>query len=264
VRLAVLSDVHANLPALEAALAALGHEAIDQYVHAGDVVGYGPFPNECVERLAAVEAVGVVGNHDLVVLRRLPLETLPASARSVEEWTQRVLRGDARAYLSSLPLRTRTHGIELAHGSLDDPREYIARPREARRQLARLPAETVALVLGHTHRALAYREGARPVGFGSGGTLRLDGHGPWLLNPGSVGQSRDDLPRARFLVLDLDRREAVFHAIAYDLERCRRELRRHGLPEGGCWSPTRPHELLLEAAAARLRPVVRRISGWRR
>ena len=138
-RYGVLADIHGNLHALRAALSALGREGVDRYLIAGDLVGYGPNPNECVELVAGLDAVCVAGNHDLIALDRLSDERCPELARRSLRWTRTVLTDETRAFLASLPLRaTAPGGIVMAHGSLDDPQEYTRRPQQAVPQLTSL------------------------------------------------------------------------------------------------------------------------------
>src|SRR4051794_12052737 len=207
-RYGVISDVHSNLHALEAVLGALERERVDQIICAGDLVGYGPRPNECVERIASLEAPAVViaGNHDLMALGRLPAEGIAPLAKQTIDWTTEVLGEDARRYLEGLPQSQATDdGVVVAHGSLDDPVEYVFDAAAAREQLALLGErrrEARVLILGHTHRPHAVADDAEPP---PDGDIAL-GDRPWLLNAGSVGQSRERRALARALVLDLDRR----------------------------------------------------------
>jgi predicted phosphodiesterase len=201
---------------------------VDRYLVAGDLVGYGPFPNECVAAVAELEAPCVAGNHDLIVLGRLSDERCIPMARRSLVWTRRVLDDDAKAFLARLPLNAEEEGVVVAHGSLDDPQEYTLRPEQAASQLNRLERDQPAarvLVLGHTHRPWA-SDGS--VALRPRGALALEGP-RWVVNPGAVGQSRELLARARFAVLDLDAGTATYEAVSYDTGRTRRELRRHGL-----------------------------------
>jgi predicted phosphodiesterase len=257
-RYGVLADIHGNLHALRAVLSALGREGVDRYLIAGDLVGYGPNPNECVELVAGLDAVCIAGNHDLITLDQLSDERCPELARRSLRWTRSVLVDDARAFLASLPLRaTAPGGIVMAHGSLDDPQEYTRRPQQAASQLARLNEDgwdAHILLLGHTHRAWAFALGSgaiptrRPVS--------VSGGDPVLLNPGGVGQSRSWEPRARarFLVLDVRQELATFFAIPYELDLCRVALRRAGLSPRSCHIRPSP----LDAGRRRLRKATRR------
>ena len=253
-RYGVISDVHANLPALEVVVAELERAGVDAYACAGDLMGYGPQPNECVALVRQLGVACVAGNHDLIVLGKLSDDRCERIARESLRWTREALDDSAREYLDGLPSQLELPGgLVLAHGSLDDPQEYVLRPEQARVQLGRLaelyPAASI-LVLGHTHRAFAFDGAAAASGLGSHRDLALDGAGCWLLNPGAVGQSREPLVRARFMVLDLERRTATFRAVRYDVGRSRALLRREGLPAGSVHLP--PWRL-----KAVLRPAIR-------
>jgi predicted phosphodiesterase len=239
VRYAVLADIHANLHALDAVLAAVQAEGVDGYLVAGDLVGYGAFPNECVERIAGLDAACVAGNHDLIVLGELGDERCIPLAKTSLAWTRDVLSGDARAYLAALPRSLEAGPVVIAHGSLDDPQEYTRTPSQAIAQLAKLEREhpdARILVVGHTHRPWACDAGGRePDRRGSLGLPeeRL------LLNPGAVGQSRDFRVRAYYLLLDLDERVAEFRAVRYDTRASRDALRARGLsPRSNHLRPT--------------------------
>jgi putative phosphoesterase len=211
-RYGVIADIHANLHALDAVLAALDREGVDAYLCAGDLVGYGALPNHCVARVREIGAVCVAGNHDLIALGRLAGDRCIPLARNSLEWTREVLGREARMFLESLPLTDELDGIVIAHGTLDSPEDYVYTEEEARAQLARLPAGARGLVLGHTHVQ-----------------LRIPGR-PFALNPGSVGQSRNGETLARYAVLDGDTGRAALHAVPYDVAAARRALRDAGLP----------------------------------
>jgi predicted phosphodiesterase len=242
-RYGVLADIHGNLYALRAGLEELRRRGVDRWLVAGDLVGYGPNPNECVELVAGLDAICVAGNHDLIALGRLSDDRCIPLARTSLRWTRGVLGDDARAFLAGLPQRASVPGgVALAHGSLDDPQDYTVTPLQASAQLARLGADrTHVLVLGHTHRPWAFtagrgtKLGGRPLGARGGWTVRARGmvplpaREPILLNPGAVGQSRELRARARALVLDLEQRRACFLALRYDVNACRDALRRAGL-----------------------------------
>ena len=236
-RLGLISDVHGNLDALEAALAVLRSERVERYICAGDLVGYGPHPNECVEMVRALEPLCVAGNHDLIALGELAGERCDALARRTLRWTREVLDDKSREYLTSLPRMQVEDGIVLAHGSLNDPEEYVSYAEQATRQLHLLerthPSARV-LVLGHTHRPWAQAQRSGTLLAWRSGVLELPRAERLLLNPGSVGQPRERARVVRFSVLDLEDERATFFAISYPHRRCRRELRRHGLPAGSC------------------------------
>ena len=256
-RYGVIADIHANLPALETVTAALERERVDAYVCAGDLVGYGPQPNECVEFVRTLEAVSVAGNHDLIALGTLSTDRCERLARESLLWTREVLNEATRSYLAGLPLRAELPGgIVVAHGSLDDPQEYVLRVEQAAVQLGRLaevhPAARL-LVVGHTHRAFA-TDGERPSPrLGTRRCIGLAGTHRWLLNPGAVGQSREARLRARFMVLDLEQQEATFNAVHYDVRRSRALLGAERLPTRSLHLPPWRLKALLRPA---LRPMV--------
>lgn len=235
-RYAVLSDIHANLHALQAVLRALEGERIDAYLVAGDLVGYGPLPDECVQAVADLDAVCVAGNHDLIALGELPDDDCIRLARRSLRWTRATMSELTRARLAALPATAdAAGGVVVAHGSLDDSREYTTQPDQAVRQLARLEAEhdgARVLILGHTHRAWACDEHGALLRPAADGVLSLRGAARLVLNAGAVGQARERTVRARFLVLDTEGEQAVFHAVPYDVAACRRALRERGLPPG--------------------------------
>ncbi len=229
-RYGVLADIHGNMRALRVALETLEREGVDRYLVAGDVVGYGPEPNECVEAVASLDCVCVAGNHDLIAIGRLSDERCESLAQHSLRWTRRVLSEEARKVLGGLPLQATTDdGVVIAHGSLHDPQEYTTRPAQASDQLTRMTEElrgSRILVLGHTHRPWAFAR--RSGSLSTRGELVLPDEAVHL-NPGSVGQSRELRVRARCLLLELDENSATFFAPAYDVAGCRAALRHHGL-----------------------------------
>lgn len=213
-KIGLFGDVHANLPALEAVLAELTRRGAESYLCTGDLVGYGPHPNECIAAVRELDAVTVAGNHDLISLGRLSDERCIPLARETLAWTRRVLEPQHDEWLGGLPLRHDGDSVTLAHGSLDDPERYVAHRADALRVLHAAGSRTV--VLGHTHRPLDVRDGDRR-----------------LVNPGAVGQSRERRVVARGAVLDTGRNDVSFVGVPYDVERTRADLRRLGLPDGG-------------------------------
>lgn len=257
-RYGVLSDIHANLHALDAALRALAAERVDAYLCAGDIVGYGPMPNDCITTMSGLRAVSVPGNHDLIALGRLPIADCPPLARDSLTWTRGRLTASSRAYLERLPPVVATpDGVVIAHGSLDDPWEYVRHPMQSDAQLRRLRElypQARVLLLGHTHTQSAYGERSGVIEIGRSGVVDMSRDERYVLNPGSVGQSRDRTAATRFMVLDLDRAEVAYHSVSYDVRGCRSALRHEGLPAGSCHRgpPSR-----LRRHARRIRQVVR-------
>lgn len=235
-RIGLIGDVHANLPALRVALDRLRAEGVDAWVCAGDLVGYGPHPNECVETIAELDPTCVAGNHELMLLGAIPETRAGWLARRTIGWTRGVVRDDVRSYLAALPRTAALAGTAIAHGSPDDPEEYVRTDARAAALLGALGDERL-LLLGHTHHPWLYEAGAGrrfpPPGSTPGAVeLTLAGDGPALVNPGAVGQSREreHEPRARFALLDLGRGRVRYFAEPYDAAATRAALRARRLP----------------------------------
>ncbi len=227
-RVAVLSDIHANLVALDAVLAAVGD--VDAIWHLGDVVGYGPDPDGVVARLEAVGAVGVRGNHDAAACGGDEIEWFNPEARAAMEWTRDAISPATRAWLAALPERRVEGDFTLVHGSMRDPTwEYITSVPVARANLAIL--DTPYGLHGHTHVPVAFRDDdgrVVPISPAADSELALDGRA--LLNPGSVGQPRDGDPAASWLVLDTAAARCSWHRAPYDVAAVQRSMASAGLP----------------------------------
>jgi predicted phosphodiesterase len=229
-RVAVISDIHANYHALETVLAEIDGARVDAVWCLGDTVGYGPRPNDCCDAVQSRAEKALVGNHDLVVLGELAVSDFNDEAAAAATWTASVLKEHSRAFLARLEPCAALDGVELFHASARDPVwEYVLTEDAAQATLDLTEAPVV--LVGHSHVALALTldGGLVAGGLAPGGTeVQLSGR--WLLNPGSVGQPRDGDPRAAWLLLDLERRFAAFHRVAYPIEKTQGEMRERGLP----------------------------------
>jgi len=230
-RVAVISDIHANLPALEATAEAIARESPDEIWCLGDLVGYGAQPNECCAWSRAHARVCLVGNHDLGVLGTLELDDFAGDAAVAARWTRTVLDADAHAYLSAQGPSAVAHGVGLYHGSPRDPIWEYVLSWEAARDAIHDSGTEVTLV-GHSHVPLAIPDGERAAGGHAPGGTTIDlAGGRWLINPGSVGQPRDGDRDAAWLLLDLGSRRADFRRTPYDIERAQQAIRAAGLPD---------------------------------
>jgi predicted phosphodiesterase len=231
-RVAVVSDIHSNLHALEAVLAAIEAETPDELWCLGDLVGYGPRPNECCALIAQQADVCLAGNHDLAVRGTLDLDEFGGEAEVAARWTRDVLAPEAKEFLDQLEPAGAAHGVALYHGSARDPVwEYVLSDEGARATLEL--TESPLVLVGHSHVALQViqSEDALEGGVARAGTDVELQNVRALLNPGSVGQPRDGDPRAAYLLLDLDARRASFRRAEYDVERTQSEMRDADLPE---------------------------------
>ena len=228
-RIAVLSDIHANIVALDAVLAAAGE--VDGIWQLGDVVGYGPEPDAVVARLREVGALGVRGNHDAAACGGSEIDWFNPEARRAMEWTRRAISPATLEWLSALPERATIQGCDLVHGSFREPLwEYITSVPVARANLAVL--DSPIGLHGHTHMPVAFvDDGGRVevVEPGLGSALELRGRRA-LVNPGSVGQPRDGDPDAAYLILDPEAGTVSWHRVRYDVGAVQDSMRAAGLP----------------------------------
>jgi predicted phosphodiesterase len=231
-RVAVVSDIHGNLAALETVLAAVDADAPDELWCLGDLVGYGARPTECCETIAARARLCLAGNHDLAVVGKIDLLDFSGEAGVAARWTREVLSTTARAYLEGLEPVGSADGVSLFHASARDPVwEYVLSDEAAEATLEL--TDTPLVLVGHSHAALqvSLRDGVLDGGLAPAGTELDLAEGRFLLNPGSVGQPRDGDPRAAYLLLDLGAGWASFHRIEYDVARTQAEILEAGLPE---------------------------------
>lgn len=228
-RVGLLSDVHANLVALEAVLAALGK--VDALWVTGDTVGYGPDPGDTLALLRERGALLVQGNHDRAVATGEGLEFFHDRAADAAKLHQRWLSSEDRDALAALPTVVRADRFTLCHGSLRDPLwEYVTTARVAGATLKL--AETDHCCNGHTHVPALFQlagDNARATHITEATVYRLEER--TLINAGSVGQPRDGDPRAAYAVLDTGAGTATFYRASYRIDETQRRIRARGLPE---------------------------------
>jgi predicted phosphodiesterase len=232
-KVAVISDIHANRHAFEAVLEDVASSDAEELWCLGDLVGYGAEPDACVELARRHVAVCLAGNHDLAVVGELPLDEFTRGASIAAQWTAEVIGADNLAYLAELRPEGQEDGLGLYHASPRDPAwEYVLSALLAELCLDAQP-QRVSLV-GHSHVALAFvrHEGEPTTGEPRKEGAELDiSSGEWMLNPGSVGQPRDGDPRAAWLMLDLDARTVRFHRTDYDVAGAAAAIRGARLPD---------------------------------
>ncbi len=234
-RALIVSDIHANLPALEAVLddARGGYDAVWCL---GDTVGYGPWPDECIKRVREISAVTVIGNHDWAALGRMDVEDFNPEARRAVLWTAEHLSPESTEWMAGLPsVPVTQNGYTLTHASPRDPIwEYVIYPSVALANFENF--ETRCCLVGHTHvpalHLLAAGEKKTSVlapTFGRG--MPLDDNTRAILNPGSVGQPRDNDRRAAYAILDTQNGIWEPRRVEYNIEQTQRGMRQVGLPE---------------------------------
>jgi len=235
-RIAVISDIHANLPALEAVFEAIDEAGAEQVWCLGDVLGYGAEPDECADLVRERCDLCLVGNHDLAVLGALDIAAFSETAAVAVAWTRENVAERTLSLLRGLSPADRRGGIALFHASPRDPVwEYVLSAEQAD---ANLDAQGARIALiGHSHVSLFFarptadepQEEIRGAQAGDDTLLELAA-GQWLINPGSVGQPRDGDPRGAWLALDTDAQTARFHRVRYDVERAADSIAAAGLP----------------------------------
>ncbi|MGI8421088.1 MAG: metallophosphoesterase family protein [Gaiellaceae bacterium] len=228
-RVAVISDIHGNLAALETVLAAIDFERVDAIWCLGDTVGYAARPNECCALVRERCDIVLAGNHDLVVSGALGIEEFSLDAALAAAWARERLDEEHRAFLNGLRSETHLPNAGLFHASPRDPVwEYVLSEEVAAASLA--ATEEPFVLVGHSHVALAIAENGSGPGLAPARTEVDLAASRWLLNPGSVGQPRDGDPQAAWLLIDGSR--AIFRRERYDVARTQAEIREAGLPEG--------------------------------
>lgn len=234
-RVLIVSDIHANLPALEAVLADAGQRGGFEAVWClGDTVGYGAQPNECVERIRQLEAVCLAGNHDLGALGKISLDEFNDYAAAANRWTGEVLTAENRAFLDGLPSKLVVEEWTLAHGTPREPVwEYLISQGIAAEAFRALGTDWG--LVGHSHLPLiAERQPGRSLratidALKPATEQRLAGR-TVIFNPGSVGQPRDHDPRAAYALLDRSAGVFTLHRVLYDVGLAQELIIDAGLP----------------------------------
>ncbi len=232
-RILIVSDIHANLVALETVLK--DANKFDRVWCLGDVVGYGPQPNACIERLRAFDLLCIAGNHDWAVLDKLDLEEFNPDARRAAIWTRNQLTPANRDWLHALPERipTQAEKFTLVHGSPRYPIwEYVLTPAVARINFDFF--DTLLCLVGHTHVPVLYRfhrdEQTATAELLPENFSTVLGPERMMINPGSVGQPRDGDPRAAYALLDLDTLTLTHRRVAYDIAATQADMEQAKLP----------------------------------
>jgi len=238
-KLALLSDLHANMPAFEACLAHAREQGASRLAILGDLVGYGPHPTEVVERCRELEQQGAIvlrGNHDTLDVN--PVLTGSSWADMTAAWTHKQLDGAQREWLAQLPLTAVLDSVFLVHATADAPERwvYVQDEMTAARSLDAATRDAAVRYVfgGHVHQqSLFYRGSGRGLMRfvpRAGVAIPVGPHRRWLATVGSAGQPRDGDPRANYALLDLGAALLTFHRVAYDHGAVAREIRAAGLP----------------------------------
>lgn len=244
---AVISDIHANVPALAAVLEAAAAAGADRIVCLGDVAGYHTQPAACVRLLRQAGALCVAGNHDRAVIGAIGTEGFSRQAQRAVIWSRQRLDDSTRNFLAALPLKRSVDGVLVAvHGALHPEAgcERVRLDDEVKRALSfdalvAHPSGARVCAFGHTHRPGVWERRAGEIRRVEGHTVRLRADAWYLVNPGSVGEPRDEDPRASFLVFDSAACSIRFERVAYDRASVLAKSRAEGLvaPQRLAWMP---------------------------
>jgi len=271
-KLAIISDIHANLEALQACLQVISEKNVDQIVVLGDVVGYNANPSECIALVKERGALCVAGNHDRAVAGLISTEEFSAKAAHAIRWTQRQLSPEAMAFLSMLPLEITlenyfvgVHGGLLAHGGCEITRLNSTERRKVSYE-ALISHRSGARIcgFGNTHKVgiFEWRDGSETVLLDDEVQLRRDCY--YLVNPGSVGQPRQEDRRATFLMFDTKDHAMTIRRVSYDFMRPVAKACDAGLlPFHSKLPPSIRRPVRRAANAIGLRPVGERLSSFR-
>jgi predicted phosphodiesterase len=231
-RYLIISDIHSNLAALDAVIADAG--AFDRIWCLGDLTGYGPDPNECLDRLRQFPLTALAGNHDWAVLGRLDLEEFNRDARAACLWTRQRLTAANHEFLASLSVMVEEADYTLVHASPSEPvEEYVLDSLSAEYNFGHFG--TSVCLLGHSHWPVAFMQPeasngmcvqVRPTYFQP---FHFNG-GKWIINPGSVGQPRDGNPDASYAILDIEERRWEYRRVSYPVADTQRKMKQYHLP----------------------------------
>ena len=232
-RLAILTDIHSNLPAAEAVMGAVDEAGIEQTWCLGDIVGYGAQPDDCARLVRERCELSLVGNHDLAVTGEIDTAVFSASAAAAVDWTRQNASKETIDFLKGLKPEALDREVGLYHASPRDPVwEYVLAVDQAAECIEE-QAQRISFI-GHSHVALWFgisddrklsEGGQAPAGH----TIDMPG-GRWLLNPGSVGQPRDGDPRAAWLELETEPWKVTYHRVDYEIDSAANAIRDAGLP----------------------------------
>jgi len=229
-KIAVLSDIHSNIEALGAVVRDTKTWGANTYLVAGDIVGYGASPNECISMIKELDAKCVAGNHDWGVLEKSSISNFNRAAREAVIWTREEINTESRAYLESLPLNLEHEGISLVHANFTEPEgwAYVFTLTRVAEELELF--KTSIGIIGHSHVPfIAKKVNGWPEEIKTD-TVRFNKGERLLVNVGSVGQPRDYDPRACYLRVDTDSLQLQLLRVEYDVASAQERILKAGLP----------------------------------
>jgi predicted phosphodiesterase len=230
-KIGLIADIHANVEALTAVLEALAAEKVDRLICLGDLVGYGPDPNACVQKISEMSDIVLAGNHDHAVIGLLSTERFNPDAKTAIEWTQTKLDAKAADYLKSLPLVSTNGNLMAVHATPEAPEEwlYLMSEVDIKTNLEVMPLPVC--VIGHSHvPGIFVKDNTGDLYVHHEPEVQFTEGSKYLINIGSVGQPRDGNPDAAFGVMDSEAGTYELKRIPYDVETVQRKMAEHNLP----------------------------------
>jgi diadenosine tetraphosphatase ApaH/serine/threonine PP2A family protein phosphatase len=230
-RYAIISDIHSNLEALNRVLLEIEKRKIDKIMCLGDLVGYGPNPNECIEIVGEIADKVIAGNHDYGCLYEEELQYFNSAAREVCEWTGRILTVRSKKYLQGLDLKERESDFLMVHSSPGVPKEWIYITSVSVAVMEFNNFDEKICFVGHTHIPVTFTERGGKYGVIEASMFEIKPNMRYIINVGSVGQPRDGDKRASFCIYDTATRIIEIIRVAYEIESVQRKMRDIGLPD---------------------------------
>lgn len=229
-RYAIFSDIHSNLEAFEAVLEVCGKEGIEAYLCAGDIVGYGANPDECVNLIRQFKVQCAAGNHDWGVSGKFDPAYFNAMAREAVLWTRKHLNFDYFPFLDELKLIFKNNDLILVHGTLDAPSlfDYLKDIGHAADSFSLMDRQVC--FVGHTHVPKVFIQREDKIFCLEKISFKLELQNKYIINPGSVGQPRDGNPFASFCLYDTDKETIEIRRVSYDIKKAREKIIQAGLP----------------------------------
>jgi predicted phosphodiesterase len=231
-KIAVVSDIHSNLEALEAVEKAIDGVGVDAIYFVGDVVGYGPDPNACTMWIMENADIAVMGNHDAAALGEIDIENFNPNAKKAIMWNSDQMEGWAFDYIKTLPMVASQNGVTVVHANPQEPESwnYIFSLWDAERNFSYF--ESDFCFVGHSHQSVTVgMEESGQVSVLPGDSFTVDAGTRYLINVGSVGQPRDGNPEACFGLLDTDKGIFAIHRAPYEFKITQEKMVKAGLPK---------------------------------
>lgn len=228
----IVSDIHSNLEALKAVLDSVKNEQFDLSICLGDLVGYGPDPNECAEIILSEFDFVVAGNHDMAVTGQISTESFNPLALQAIDWTRKVISQDIKSRMKLLNLVETINDLTLVHAAPGNPAlfSYILSTADAEKNFSSF--STSICLIGHTHIPAFYSQDQNSkVKFDHNEIISLDRNKKYIINTGSVGQPRDNNPKACYAILNTAEKNIIIKRIAYNIKTVQKKMKKAGLPE---------------------------------